>query len=868
MAAASTTVTPSGATTTYNSTAGEGVSLAANVSSAAGTVNQGSVTFTITNSASKQVAQATISVADGVASGNYYLPAGTAPGAYTIQAVYNGTPSYAASLPGSGTLTVGAATTTTAASSSTVGFNSTGESPNLTATVTSPGGAVNTGTITFTIMSGATTIGAATSANVVNGTASTAYPIDPGAAIGTYTIQAAYTATTDFGGSSDSTHSLSVTQPPPAKLIINAEPPATAAAGTPFATAGQPIVVYEEDQFGNLESGDNSTVVSVKLGSGSGPLVGPLTETVVGGVATFSNLADDAAETITLTFSSGNLAPATSSSIVVGPGAGARLIVTQQPSPAATAGKVFATQPIVEEVDQYGNIIDDSTDAVSAAVGDTGTSTLLGTTLNVKLVDGVATFSGLSYNKAEPMDIAFTSNVDAIAPATSNLVIVSPAAASQLVIGQQPSSTATVGQPFATQPVVYEEDPFYNIESGDSTSQVTAMLASGAGPLRGLPSVTLVNGVARFGGLSDNTAETITLDFSSGPLLSAPSSPIVVGPAAASRLLIESGYSTTAVAGQPLATPPTVEIVDSAGNVETGDNATQITVSLAGGPGKLLGTTTVTVQGGVATFPGLADDTAGSLTLAFSATDSLTAGAPSPIVVGPAAASQLVIQTQPSPTATAAAAFTVQPLVYEEDQYGNVETGDSSSTVTASLATGSGPLQGNTVVTLAGGVAAFHGLSDPKAETITLKFTDGSLVTPASNPIAVGAGPAAGLEIVIGPYSSVTAGSPLTDPIVIDEVDAEGNVVAGDNSTQVTASLATGSGTLIGTTAVTVQDGVASFNDLEDDKAGTLAPPVHRRDAAGGRRVAERGQPGAGVAVGGDEPAQRGRVGQHLRAAG
>ena len=77
-----------------------------------------------------------------------------------------------------------------------------------------------------------------------------------------------------------------------------------------------------------------------------------MTATVAGGVATFSDLGDDAAETITLTFSSGNLATATTTSIAVTPGTGSKLIITQQPSPNATAGSVFTTQPIVEEVDQ------------------------------------------------------------------------------------------------------------------------------------------------------------------------------------------------------------------------------------------------------------------------------------------------------------------------------------------------------------------------------------------------------------------------------------------------------------------------------------------------------------------------------------
>ena len=72
------------------------------------------------------------------------------------------------------------------------------------------------------------------------------------------------------------------------------------------------------------------------------------------------------------------------------------------------------------------------------------------------------------------------------------------------------------------------------------------------------------------------------------------------------------------------------------------------------------------------------------------------------------------------------------------------------------------------------------------------------------------------------PFAAVTAGNPLTDPIVVAEEDRYGNVVKTDNSTVVTASLASGGGTLDGTTTATVQAGIASFNDLEDDRAGAL----------------------------------------------
>ena len=86
-------------------------------------------------------------------------------------------------------------------------------------------------------------------------------------------------------------------------------------------------MIDEEDQFGNLETGDNTTVVTVGLAIGTGPLLGTTTATVAGGVATFTNLADDRAETIALKFTSPGLSSPTSASIVVNPAAASQLVI-------------------------------------------------------------------------------------------------------------------------------------------------------------------------------------------------------------------------------------------------------------------------------------------------------------------------------------------------------------------------------------------------------------------------------------------------------------------------------------------------------------------------------------------------------------
>ncbi len=64
---------------------------------------------------------------------------------------------------------------------------------------------------------------------------------------------------------------------------------------------------------------------------------------------------------------------------------------------------------------------------------------------------------------------------------------------------------------------------------------VTATLSSGTGPLQGTTTATVSGGMATFANLADNTAETISLKFSSGGLTSAiVEQLIVVSPAAAS----------------------------------------------------------------------------------------------------------------------------------------------------------------------------------------------------------------------------------------------------------------------------------------------------------------------------------------------
>jgi hypothetical protein len=280
--------------------------------------------------------------------------------------------------------------------------------------------------------------------------------------------------------------------------------------------------------------------------------------------------------------------------------------------------------------------------------------------------NGVHTFSA-TLKTTGTQSVTATDTATASITGTRSGITVNPAAASQLVIHTQPSATATAGQAFANQPVIYEEDAFGNLETGDNSTQVLASLHSGTGPLQGTTTVIVSGGVATFTNLADNKAQTISLDFTSGSLTKVTSNNITVSSATASQLVIQTQPSATAMAGQAFATQPVIYEEDSFGNLETGDSSTQVTASLHSGAGPLQGTTTVTVSGGVATFTNLADNKAETISLDFTS-GSLTKATSNTIVISAAATSSFVVTGFPSPiTAGVAGAFTVTA----QDAFGN-----------------------------------------------------------------------------------------------------------------------------------------------------------------------------------------------------
>ena len=172
-------------------------------------------------------------------------------------------------------------------------------------------------------------------------------------------------------------------------LVVTTPPPASVTTGVPFS-----LVVTAEDGSGNVDSTYTGPVTLALFGGTSGAkLGGTLTVNAVNGVAAFPALTIDTAGTgYTLTASSGTLTSATSS-INVAPVAATQLVVTTPPA-SVTANASFGLTVTAE--DSSGNTATTYTGPVTLALsGGTG-GAVLGGTVTVPAVNGVATFAGLT----------------------------------------------------------------------------------------------------------------------------------------------------------------------------------------------------------------------------------------------------------------------------------------------------------------------------------------------------------------------------------------------------------------------------------------------------------------------------------------
>ena len=550
----------------------------------------------------------------------------------------------------------------------------------------------------------------------------------------------------------------------------------------------------------------------------------------------------------------------------------AAIFIRQQPAPTGIrAGEEIST-PKIEVHDAGGNLIITATPILAYIID----SRMRGKRARIKsLSGGVWTEDAVSIGvtgSAVPLirvdrpgegyrlKFAYNPGGTELFSATTDEFQVSVGRCSALTVVSQPGG-ALLGQPFARPVIVEMQDSVGNGVVQD-LSPITIYISDRDGKnhrsdstLTGCPTtVKPVDGVATFIGCqiqcniaSQCAGANFELQFSGpceGSLMTVWSSTFTMSePSNEIRFrtgtVAAAATTLAAQASVPFTLQPIVEtwtmpcgaVAQSECLVSVQDPGASVTAYIDGGFSNVLGTTTVAVVNGVATFTDLAiqDARVAPYTLTFNRTASssgtVLATISTSVTVSTGAAVSIVITSQPSLTAPGDAFGCVAEL---RDLANDVVLdAEEQVSVTIEFADDFGLVKPPTLKTSnsltqlsASGVVTWTGLSvdaAPVAYTFRLSATlaSGALVTTVSERIALAVGSLGEIRFRTQP-SDVESGSAMPD-IIVHLYDSGGNLLRGSSvATTVVLTVQTGAGTIGGTTTVTSGStiGIATFTGI------------------------------------------------------
>jgi streptogramin lyase len=595
----------------------------------------------------------------------------------------------------------------------------------------------------------------------------------------------------------------------PTQLAVTTPPPGAATSGKGFG-----LVVSVENSAGNPDL-DYSGSVTIALSSnpGSDTLKGTLTEPVENGVAVFSGLTlKNPATGYTIQATATGLSPATTNPFNVTLGA-TKLQVTGQPPSSVLSGTSFGLTVSAE--DGQGNVDTSYNGPVTLTLGNHPNGSTLSGVLIVGADNGVATFTGLSLN-VPANDYTILASSGTLTSATSIGFNVAAGPATQLVVatGGGPPASILAGGLFNL--TFDAEDQYTDLATGFNGSVTLALVNSGGVTLQGNLMMNATGGVVTFSGLSIDTMGDYTIQATTSGLTPATTSFINVTAGAATQLVVAPGNPPgSLMAGAQFGF--VVDAEDQYSNIDS-TFAAKMAIALVNSPNVTLhGSPDAFAQSGIATFSDLSIDTVGTYTIEATS-GSLTPAATGSITITPSAPFQLVFAANPPGTVTAGQALAPNPVIDEEDQFGNLETSDNSAVIMAAPTGGSARLQGISA-TVSGGIATFNNLIDTEAQTMMVQFTGGGLPPLKSGAIDVLPGAASQL-VFKRPPSSIVAGTGF--PLEVDAEDAYTNLATSFNGS-VTIGLVSGQGSLSGIVSVMATGGVANFTNLICVTSGSIS---------------------------------------------
>jgi uncharacterized repeat protein (TIGR01451 family) len=575
-------------------------------------------------------------------------------------------------------------------------------------------------------------------------------------------------------------------------LTVQTQPSSSAIAGQIFPQ--QPIVRVT-DNYGNLIPEDNGTLITAARAAGLGTLQGSLVQSTTNGVATFTNLSHQVANTISLGFSSPGLANGTSASLTITPTNVSKLAFVTQPA-GAVAGAAFTTQPAVQTQDIYGNASDLGlgTSLIVTQVLTSGTGPLQGTTnldIGTAAGNGQVTFGNLRIDAAGTGK-QLTARTAALTNALSSTFSVSAGSFTKLQLlapGETAAPSTTNGK--TGTPSSQVPDVAFNV-TVNAVDAFWNIVSSASDTIRiGLSDTNVIPLVDQF--LTNGTKSvSVTMTTPGTNVVTATDVTSAGKTPATNSIPVSTGQYTFATGGGAISADATgVSYTNLTGPVyreaasadASGNGSGPWSVILNAPAGFIFDTNTVNPPGVIITRIGGTGSNSRNIN-----------GVASPTLV-----------SMTSPLTSTQLVFTI--------------TGKSSGGVTCSLT-----WTNVRVRPLAGSPLARGNL--------TLSGTASLVGVPSGanfGPLREIPGTARRLVMVTQPAATATAGVIFSQQPAVGIADQFGNVRCStngtpspDNSSVIIAARNAGSGTLQGTLSATASDSIASFTNLSHTVANTI----------------------------------------------
>lgn len=498
-----------------------------------------------------------------------------------------------------------------------VGNVNTSGTQTVTLSLTTPGSATLSGTTAVAAVAGVATF-AGLSVDIA----------------GTYTFTASAPSVT-----SATSLSFVINAAAASRVAFTTQPSASTAANIAFAQ--QPVVTFQDAQ-GNAVS--STCPVTLSLTSGTGTLLGTVTKTAVAGVADFAGLnlristsAGGAGYVLTATPGGACAAYATGTSnafTITLAGVPYSLMLAISPS-TSSLNEVWATQPVVHVLDVNGDLATSDNATVVTITKSAGPTGTLNGPVSVQVVNGVATFTGLSIASNDPAQAGtYTLDIDATNPSVTGFTNLSHAltinangmVASRLLFHTQPASTSVNASLASFQVRVVDSNGYLCTACSNSITISYYYGSPMTGTMGGTVTRAAVGGIATFTGISFTTAGVKQIDAVATSVTTAYSNLFsITSYGTASKLAFTTQPSRgTATGLGAWDNQPVVAIQDVAGNTVSSDNTTNVTLSCVQPSSgcTLIGTATVTAVNGVATFTDLRTAETGLTGVVLQATSS------------------------------------------------------------------------------------------------------------------------------------------------------------------------------------------------------------------------------------------------------